>query len=64
MVDTTFSKNQSWACGSVVKVGFLSLRVVTCRAAKDGLPDIYTLVSLDGTRLYEFVPYNGLTRVA
>ena len=62
MVDTRFSKNPSWTLGSVVKVGFLSLRVVGCRSVKDGLPDIYTLGSLDGTRRYEFVPYNGLTR--
>lgn len=54
---------QSWAVGAVVKVGFLSLRVLGARAVKDGMPDIYTLESLDGSRRYEFIPHNGLTRV-
>lgn len=52
-----------WVAGQVVKVGFLSLRVVTAVAVKDGLPDIYTLESLNGMRRYEFIPHNGLTRV-
>lgn len=54
---------QDWSVGQVVKVGFLSLRVVGARAEKDYLPDIYTLESLDGTRKYEFIPHNGLTRL-
>ena len=35
-----------WVIGNTVKVGFLSLRVMGCRAEKDGLPDIYTLTNL------------------
>ena len=54
---------QAWTVGSIVKVGFLSLRVVSVRAIKDGLPDIYTLESLDRSRRYEFIPHNGLTRL-
>lgn len=54
---------QNWEIGATVKVGFLTLRVVSVRAVKEGLPDIYTLENLDGTRLYEFIPHNGLTRV-
>jgi hypothetical protein len=54
---------QNWAVGQIVKVGFLSLRVMSARAEKDGLPDIYTLQSLDGARTYEFIPHNGLTRI-
>jgi hypothetical protein len=54
---------QDWSVGQVVKVGFLSLRVVGARAEKDFLPDIYTMESLDGTRKYEFIPHNGLTRL-
>lgn len=34
---------QNWLVGSVVKVGFLTLRVLGAEAVKDGLPDIYTL---------------------
>lgn len=54
---------QNWAVGQVVKVGFLTLRVVGVEAIKDGLPDIYTLESLSGLRRYEFIPHNGLTRL-
>lgn len=54
---------QSWSVGSVVKVGFLSLRVLGAEAVKDGLPDIYTLESLDGAKRYQFIPHNGLVRL-
>jgi hypothetical protein len=54
---------QTWAVGAVVKVGFLSLRILDVRAVKDGMPDIYTLESLDGLKRYEFIPHNGLTRI-
>ncbi len=54
---------QDWSIGSVVKVGFLSLRVTGARAEYDGLPDIYELESLDQTKQYEFIPHNGLTRI-
>lgn len=55
---------QDWSIGQTVKVGFLSLRVVSVRAEYDGLPDIYTLASLDGTKRYEFIPHNGLSRLS
>lgn len=54
---------QDWSIGSIVKVGFLSLKVTGARAEKDYLPDIYSLESLDGTKLYEFIPHNGLCRI-
>lgn len=54
---------QDWTIGSVVKVGFLSLRVISMRAEYDYLPDIYTLESLDGSKHYEFIPHNGLRRI-
>jgi hypothetical protein len=54
---------QNWSVGSVVKVGFMSLRILGVRAVKDGLPDIYTLESLDGAKRYEFIPHNGLVRL-
>lgn len=54
---------QNWEIGQVVKVGFLSLRIVSMRAEYDHLPDIYTLESLDSTKQYEFIPHNGLTRI-
>lgn len=54
---------QNWSIGQIVKVGFLTLKVMGIRAVRDGLPDIYDLVSLDNTKQYEFIPHNGLRRV-
>ena len=54
---------QDWSTGSIVKVGFLKLRVVGVEAVIDGMPDIYTLESLDGRKRYEFIPHNGLARI-
>ncbi len=54
---------QDWSTGSTVKVGLLTLRVLDVKAEYDGLPDIYTLESLDGQKRYEFIPHNGLTRI-
>ena len=62
MVSKLTSK-QDWTAGKIVKVGFLTLRVVECKAVKDYLPDIYTLESVDGLRRYEFIPHRGLTRL-
>jgi len=61
-VPITRSK-QNWSIGATVKVGFLTLRVISVEAVKDWLPDIYTLESLDGSKTYEFIPHNGLTRI-
>lgn len=57
------NSKQQWVIGNTVRVGFLSLRVKSMRAEYDGLPDIYTLESIDGSRLYEFIPHNGLVRI-
>lgn len=54
---------QSWEIGAIVKVGFCKLRVKAIRAIYDGLPDIYDLESIDGSKQYEFIPHNGLKRV-
>lgn len=51
-----------WRKGQIVRVGFMKLEVTGVRAVKDGLPDIYDLRSLDGTKTYEFIPHNGLHR--
>lgn len=55
---------QNWSVGQVLRVGFLSLRVVSVRSERDYLPDIYTLESMNGERKYEFIPHNGLERIA
>lgn len=62
MINSARSK-QSWEIGQTVKVGFLTLRVLSVEAIKDYLPDIYKLESLDGSKQYEFIPHNGLRRV-
>lgn len=55
---------QDWTIGAVVKVGFLSLRVVGARATPgDYRPDVYELESLDGSKRYEFTPHHGLERI-
>jgi len=54
---------QDWSIGSIVKVGFLTLRVMAVRAEYDFMPDIYTLESLDSSKQYEFIPHNGLSRI-
>jgi len=61
MVDGNRSK-QAWIMGGIVKVGFLTLRVLGARAENDFMPDIYTLESLDHARTYEFIPHHGLHR--
>ena len=58
-----FRSGNKWEAGQTVKVGFMKLVVVSSRAEKDYLPDIYTLKSLDGSKTYEFIPHNGLHRI-
>ncbi len=55
---------QDWSPGATVKVGFLTLRVLGVEAVYDGMPDIYTLESLNGRKRYEFIPHNGLNRIS
>ena len=63
MINIADSKNKSWQPGATVKVGFLTLRVVSVEAVYDYMPDIYKLESLDGTRKYEFIPHRGISRI-
>lgn len=60
---TKWKSRQDWSIGQTVKVGFMTLRVLGVRAVKDCLPDIYDLESLDGSKKYEFIPHNGLSRI-
>jgi hypothetical protein len=56
------NSKQSWAVGRMVKVGFVSLRVIAPLAATgDGLPGAYILTN--GSQLYSFVPHNGLSKI-
>ena len=58
------NSTQNWTPGAIVKVGFLSLRVVRCIPTPgDYAPDEYELASLDGRKLYSFVPHHGLCRI-
>lgn len=55
---------QNWSVGSLVRVGFLSLRVIAVvRTPGDFRPDQYGLESLDGRKWYRFTPHNGIARV-
>lgn len=54
---------QDWSVGAMVKVGFLSLRVVAAEATPgDYRPDRYILESAKGVR-YSFTPHYGLERL-
>lgn len=56
---------QVWEVGHTVKVGFLSLIVISKEPTPgDWLPDAYLLASHDGNRQYRFVPHNGLERLS
>jgi hypothetical protein len=55
---------QDWSIGSVVRVGFLRLRVIAAIATPQNYrPDEYALESLDGTKWYRFTPHHGIVRV-
>lgn len=57
------NSKQSWVVGQAVRVGFLSLTVIaSLEATGDGLPGAYILTS--GTKLYSFVPHNGLNKIS
>lgn len=56
---------QNWTTGQTVKVGFMSLVVVQAIPTPgDFLPDAYLLTNHASTKLYKFVPHNGLTAVS
>jgi hypothetical protein len=59
------NSKQTWEVGHTVRVGFLSLRVTAkVPTPGDWKPDAYLLESIDGSKVYRFVPHNGLERTA
>jgi hypothetical protein len=54
---------QNWNIGQTVKVGFMTLKVLSVQSIKDSLPDIYTLESPKTGKKYQFIPHNGLTAI-
>ena len=56
--------NQKWEVGQEVKVGFMKLRVLKLVPTPgDYAPDEYLMESLDGSKMYSFVPHKGLNRI-
>lgn len=56
--------SQVWEVGEVVRVGFLSLRITAKEPTPgDFMPDAYILTDRTGTKVYRFVPHNGLERI-
>lgn len=56
---------QNWTPGQTVKVGFLSLIVkVAIPTPGDSAPDAYLLTNQAGTRIYKFVPHNGVSKIS
>lgn len=61
MVNTGIcGSKQNWSIGSMVKVGFMVLKVLEVKAVKDCMPDIYILENPKNGKRYEFIPHNGL----
>lgn len=59
------SAKQTWAVGSQVRAGFLSLTVRAVLAPTgDGLPGAYILTNAAGTQLYHSVPFNGVEKIS
>ena len=54
------ASKQNWSIGSMVKVGFMTLKVLEVSAIKDGMPDIYILENPKNGKRYEFIPHMGL----
>lgn len=60
------NSKQVWEVGEVVKVGFLSLRVVRKEPTPDDhAPDAYILCGLgtNASKQYRFVPHLGLEKL-
>jgi hypothetical protein len=57
------NSKQKWEIGQMVKVGFMSLKVLAkVPTPGDYRPDAYALES--NGKFYQFVPHNGLVRCA
>ena len=54
---------QDWAIGSIVKVGFLTLKFTGYIESVNYFQTARLLESLDGTKKYEFTPHHGLARI-
>ena len=55
------NSKQAWQVGEMVKVGFLTLRVLAKVATPgDFKPDAYVLTNAKADKFYRFVPHNGL----
>ena len=56
---------QNWSVGAVVRVGFLTLRVIGFVPTPGNYsPDEWALESMKGDKFYTFTPHRGLFRVA
>ena len=55
------TSKQIWAVGEMVKVGFMSLRVMATQATPgDYKPDAYVLANAKADKFYRFVPHHGI----
>lgn len=58
-----FNENPNWNCGDTVKVGLKTLKVLSVESVRNGLPSIYHLSSIDGSKDYEFIVNRGLRKL-
>jgi len=57
-------QKNDFSLGSVVRIGFLQLRVISGKIATPGnhAADEYALESMDGSKFYRFTPHRGVFR--
>jgi hypothetical protein len=62
--DMKLKQRQDWTVGSLVKIGFMQLRVISGKIPTPGNyhGDEYALESLDSSRFYRFTPHAGCFR--
>ena len=54
---------QDFSVNSVVRIGFLSLRVKASIVTPNNGPTVYFLANLDETKFFQFQPYVGLESI-
>ena len=59
------NSSENWTVGEIVRIGFLSLRIIGNKVATPGnyAADEWPLESLNGKSFYRFIPHRGLHRM-
>jgi hypothetical protein len=59
------NQRENWTVGEIVRVGFLSLRIIGNKIATPGnyAADEWPMESLNGKGFYRFIPHRGLYKM-